>query len=198
MSDIKNYSSGQGVKDAAPQVSALDMSSKSEDNAKSKAKKTMKPKAPSFEESFMTKLFSLSTYEAEALRLIGHAACSDGEINAKINAVSVDERTALNRYFNFGWDKNADADKLRTVRINAGTRILTTASALLSADQFSRFAQAVLVVSTDKNDIDKSIRLASSTGSSTQNTASAASSQPAYKQNYSASNTGNTSSSVVK
>lgn len=95
-----------------------------------------------------------SPYESDALRAILGIASG----KTTIETMPQYDRTAINRYLNFGWDKEAgNFDEIRTHRQARALELITSASQYVGKEEVIKITSALLEISSDRKDIDNMV-----------------------------------------
>ena len=116
--------------------------SKSKDSKTASQKKT---------QIIMDFLRECSPYESDALRAIIGIASG----KTTVENMPQYDRTAINRYLNFGWDKETgNADEIRAHRQTRALELITSASQYVGKEEVIKITSALLVISSDRKDID--------------------------------------------
>ena len=90
-------------------------------------------------------------YESDALRAIIGIASG----KTTVETMPQYDRTAINRYLNFGWDKESgNADEIRAHRQTRALELITSASQYVGKEEVIKITSALLVISSDRKDID--------------------------------------------
>lgn len=119
--------------------------SKSKDSKTASQKKT---------QIIMDFLRECSPYESDALRAIIGIASG----KTTVENMPQYDRTAINRYLNFGWDKETgNADEIRAHRQARTLELITSASQYVGKEEVIKIISALLVISSDKKDIDNMV-----------------------------------------
>lgn len=93
-------------------------------------------------------------YESDALRAI--IGIASGKTTAE--TMPQYDRTAINRYLNFGWDKETgNADEIRVHRQTRTLELITSASQYVGKEEVIKITSALLVISSDRKDIDNMV-----------------------------------------
>ena len=116
--------------------------SKSKDSKTTSQKKT---------QIIMDFLRECSPYESDALRAIIGIASG----KTTMETMPQYDRTAINRYLNFGWDKETgNADEIRAHRQARTLELITSASQYVGKEEVIKITSALLVISSDRKDLD--------------------------------------------
>lgn len=68
------------------------------------------------------------------------------------------DRTAINRYLNFGWDKETgNADEILAHRQARTLELITSASQYVGKEEVIKITSALLVISSNRKDIDNMV-----------------------------------------
>lgn len=119
--------------------------------SKSKESKTASQKKTQI---IMEFLHECSPYESDALRAIIGIASG----KTTMETMPQYDRTAINRYLNFGWDKEAEnTDEIRAHRQARTLELITSASQYVGKEEVIKITSALLVISSDKKDIDNMV-----------------------------------------
>ena len=102
----------------------------------------------------MAFLQECTPYEADALRSMLSLAAG----KSTLETLPQYDRSALNRYLNFGWDKEAgNFDEIRTHRQARALELITSASQYVGKEEVIKITSALLVISSDRKDIDNMV-----------------------------------------
>ena len=128
--------------DGKPSASA---ESKSKDSKTTSQKKT---------QIIMDFLQECTPYESDALRAIIGIASG----KTTMETMPQYDRTAINRYLNFGWDKETgNTDEIRAHRQARTLDLITSASQYVVKEEVIKITSALLVISSDRKDIDNMV-----------------------------------------
>lgn len=93
-------------------------------------------------------------YESDAIRAIIGIASG----KTTMETMPQYDRTAINRYLNFGWDKErGNADEIRAHRQTRTLELITSASQYVGKEEVIKITSALLVISSDRKDIDNMV-----------------------------------------
>ena len=95
-----------------------------------------------------------SPYESDALRAI--LGIASGKMT--VETMPQYDRTAINRYLNFGWDKETgNADEIRAHRQTRALELITSASQYVGKEEVIKITGVLLGISSDRKDIDNMV-----------------------------------------
>lgn len=95
-----------------------------------------------------------SPYESDALRAVTGIASG----KTTMETMPQYDRTAINRYLNFGWDKETgNTDEIRAHRQTRALELITSTSQYVGKEEVIKITSALLVISSDRKDIDNMV-----------------------------------------
>ncbi len=119
--------------------------------SKSKESKTASQKKTQI---IMDFLRECSPYESDALRAIIGIASG----KTTVETMPQYDRAAINRYINFSWDKETgNTDEIRAHRQARALELITSASQYVGKEEVIKITSALLVISSDRKDIDNMV-----------------------------------------